>query len=73
MADTWAGDASNQCVNGYAVIDGGFVDGPTIPYPSKILTKYELGLYTWIPIGNEPLASMPSNRCPTKGQIEATL
>lgn len=76
-SDTWDGTAANQLVTGNAVRDGGnggsglFIITTTIPsgLNKKTLTIAELATYTNIPTGNNPLASMPSNRCPTKEEI----
>ncbi len=73
MADTWAGTAGNQLPTGNALNDGGF--GVSIPasYNTRALTKANLASYTNILTGNEPIASMPSNQCPTKDDILGTL
>lgn len=73
LADTWAGTASNQLPTGNALNNGGY--GVSIPsgFNKKALTKAEMALYTNVLTGNEPIASMASNQCPTKQDILDTL
>lgn len=73
LADTWDGTASNQLPTGNALNNGGY--GVSIPsgFNKKALTKAEMTAYTNVLTGNEPIASMASNQCPTKQDILDTL
>jgi hypothetical protein len=79
-ATTWAGTANNQLVTGAALRDGGTTTSVytiTTAIPSgldnKIMTKTDLETYTDIITTNFPISDMTSRRCPTKGDILATL
>ena len=79
-ATTWAGTASDQLVTGAALRDGGNTTGLftiTTAIPSgldnKIMTKTDLETYTDIFTTNFPISGMTSRRCPTKGDILATM
>jgi hypothetical protein len=79
-ATTWAGTASDQLVTGAALRDGAATTGlyaitTTIPsgVDNKIMTKTDLETYTDIFTTNFPISGMTSRRCPTKGDILATM
>lgn len=73
MADTWAGTAGNQLPTGNALNNGGYGVEMPVEFNKKALTKYEMDTYTNVLVGNEPIASMASNQCPTKDDILGTL
>lgn len=73
LADTWDGTAGNQLPTGNALNNGGFGVSIPVGFNKKALTKAQLALYTNVLTGNEPIASMASNECPTKDDILGTL